>query len=118
MRCALAGCPKKVNYEYRLFPSQQKKTKVRKEYAFFFFGNHFHILLQVFLVLWWWFLMLAIIGFIRVLYRMIQCKSVKNISRIRFLLKILQFQIFPSPLPLDKHENEQIFQKVIKSCQN
>merc|ERR1719400_488476 len=37
---------------------------------------------KVFLVLWWWFLMLAIIGFIRVLYRMIQCKS----SRLRYHL--------------------------------
>ena len=32
------------------------------------------ILFQVFLVLWWWFLMLAIIGFIRVVYRVVQCK--------------------------------------------
>lgn len=37
---------------------------------------------KVFLVLWWWFLMLAIIGFIRVFYRAIQCKS----SRLRYHL--------------------------------
>merc|ERR1712066_1152661 len=37
---------------------------------------------KVFLVLWWWFLMLAIIGFIRVVYRVIQCKS----SRLRYHL--------------------------------
>ena len=29
---------------------------------------------QVFLVLWWWFLLLLIIGFVRLLYRAIQCR--------------------------------------------
>merc|ERR1719397_2069517 len=37
---------------------------------------------KVFLVLWWWFLMLVIIGSVRIIYRVLQCRS----SRLRYHL--------------------------------
>jgi len=37
---------------------------------------------KVFLVLWWWFLMLAVIGSVRIIYRILQCRS----SRLRYHL--------------------------------
>ena len=33
--------------------------------------------LQVFLLLWWWFYLLALLGLVRVLYRLTQCRSVQ-----------------------------------------
>ena len=37
-------------------------------------SRSFPVSFQVFLVLWWWFTLLCVIGFVRLVYRFIQCR--------------------------------------------
>eukprot|EP00090_Calanus_glacialis_P014519 TRINITY_DN23321_c0_g1_i1.p1 TRINITY_DN23321_c0_g1~~TRINITY_DN23321_c0_g1_i1.p1 ORF type:complete len:250 (-),score=26.19 TRINITY_DN23321_c0_g1_i1:511-1155(-) len=62
---------------------------------------------KVFLILWWWFLLIAVIGFIRIFYRGIQCRS----SRLRFhLLNMRLNRYFKKSTKIEKIE------KYIKKC--
>jgi len=62
---------------------------------------------KVFLILWWWFLLISVIGFIRIFYRGIQCRS----SRLRFhLLNIRLNRYFKKSSKIEKIE------KFIKKC--
>ena len=41
---------------------------------------------QVFLLLWWWFYLIALLSLLRVLYRAVQCRRVKNIDFIEWVI--------------------------------
>ena len=48
----------------------------------------------------------------------VQVRTICIISLYETKMILLPFQIFPSTLSFNQHENEQIFQKVLKNCQN
>lgn len=56
---------------------------------------------KVFLILWWWFLLITVIGFIRIFYRGIQCRS----SRLRYhLLNMRLNRYFKKSTKIEKIE--------------
>ena len=61
---------------------------------------HCPVLTQVFLLLWWWFYLIALLSFLRVLYRAVQCRRV--LYRFYRVSHNMQFVSHVLPLSLTK----------------
>ena len=68
---------------------------------------------QVFLLLWWWCLIVAFIGFLRLIWRAAQCRS-DGFPVKMMRPTLIQLQILMAKVPYDPHEDEQILQEIHK----
>ena len=69
------------------------------------------------MLLWWWCLVIAFIGFLRLVWRAAQCRH-DEISMQMMELKIVTLQVLLAEVPYDPHEDEQILQEINKDGQN